>query len=261
VLEQAKSFASTGMLDEARQEYKRWLYFADKPEQTGAVWFQLGQLEEKAQAWEAARKAYERALQTAADDSLRHEAIYRFGLLSVHQQKYAEAHFYLQPLTFIPPDEGLQPKMVWLDVLCLNGIEAFDQAHALARNLYVDHPEVLKQIDSAYAVAYHQKYLNPERAQWLSIIPSIGLLYAGSYKDALVSGALVGGFFGIAIYAAFNQHYIFAVLSGLLLSQKFYEGGARLAGRLIEQENAERRYMQRMQLQKLLLDQPPSGLK
>ena len=252
----ADHFAAYGQFDAARHEYARWLYFADDPEKAAQVWLRLGRMEERLEEYEAARTAYERVIQTAGEDSLRRSAIYRYGFCSFLLEKYAEGHFYLQTVAAFDTNDVWGRRAAWLDALCLVGMEAFEPARALVRELYGNDCETSYALEMAFADAARTRYLSASRAQWLSILPGLGLLYAGSVKDAAVSVGLTGSLLAVGVVAVLNQHYIFGVLSCALLAQRFYEGGARLSGKIAEQRNAERRFAVRKGLQQALLRAP-----
>lgn len=252
----ADSLAAAGQYDHARHEYARWLYFADEPDAAARVLSQLGQLEERLGQYEAARAAYERVIQSASEDSLRRSAIFRYGFCSFLLDKYAEGHFYLQTAVAFDTSDVWGRRAAWLDALCLVGMEAYEPARALVRDLYAYDCETSFRLEMAFADAARTRYLSDSRAQWLSILPGLGLLYVGSFKDAVVSVGLTGGLMAVGVIAVLNQHYIFAVLSCVLLAQRFYEGGARLAGKLAEQRNVARRYAVRKSLQLELLHAP-----
>jgi hypothetical protein len=258
LLDWADRLAAKGWHDSARHEYRRWLFFAEDPVAAAPVWFRLGQLEEQANNPEAARQAYQRCQLTTSDHKLSRLVASRAGFCSLLMNRFAEGHFHLLPAIDLQDSIGRQA--AWLDILCLIGMGAYSEARAVAHDLYQSQCSIAIHLDSCFSAAQRIQFRSESKAQWLSLVPGLGLMYAGAWSEGLRSLGLTGGAASVAVLAFSNQLYWVGILSGVVVAQRFYEGGARLAAQETERRNTRKREQIRKDLQQELLRVSVAGL-
>ncbi len=83
---------------------------------------------------------------------------------------------------------------------------------------------------------------NPNTAKVLSIIlPGMGQLYAGDYKNAVNSFMLTGALAGLTVLIAVNYSILDAALSTVSWLQRYYMGGFTRAGVIARERQIEKR--------------------
>lgn len=254
----ADQLASEQRIDSARHEYRRWLFFAEDAAAAAGVWFRLGRLEEQSNRYAEARDAYLRCQLTTDNLQLRRWAVCRAGFCSLILNEFAEGHYYLQPA--IDLRDSLGRYVAWLDAMCLVGMGEYAHARNLIRELYVNDCAAAIRLDSCLSRAENERMLSSSSAQWLSILPGLGLMYAKAWREGLRSIGLTGGATAFTVLAISQQFYWVGLLTGAVVAQRFYEGGARLAAREVERRNTIRQCRLRQAIQRELLRVPVAAV-
>jgi tetratricopeptide (TPR) repeat protein len=105
----------------------------------------------------------------------------------------------------------------------------------------LDSDEVRAQLTREFAKA-RLHLPNPNTAKILSIIlPGMGQLYSGDYKNAVNSLMLTGALAGLTVLIAVNYSFLDAALSTVSWLQRYYMGGFTRAGVIARERQIEKR--------------------
>ena len=127
-----------------------------------------------------------------------------------------------------------------MNAITLNSSFRFTEAHEALMEIYGGDNAFRARMDSLYELEANLKLKNPKKAKLMSFfVPGLGQMYSGKVGKGLLSLGLTGGFVALGVYAGINKHYIFALVSAMGISQRFWLGGARYAEFLAKQHNQE----------------------
>lgn len=132
-----------------------------------------------------------------------------------------------------------------LNVLCLNSIRKWEDAHNLLDYLIVNsditEPEKKKlaeEIDEIYIDNKLPKFKKPSKAENLSrFIPGSGQVYSGAVGEGSFNFLMNASILGFAAYEFYTHYYFTGYFVGLGLLNKTYNGGIRRAGIIAERRN------------------------
>lgn len=99
-----------------------------------------------------------------------------------------------------------------------------------------------KEINKLFTEYHSKKIKSPSKARTLSsITPGLGQLYAGDIKNAFNSALLTSALGILFIYTGINYGYLDAVLSVLPWLQRYYLGGIKKAGIIVQEKEQKRK--------------------
>lgn len=206
-----------------------------------------------------AQKSFEEAWQTTqrldlADltDSLQFRYRYEAALCAYLAQRYAEAHNQIQQARFYVRDTLLTNGLDVVEILTLNELERWAESKEIFRR-YLHRHHLTINVEELYAFL-KKKPKNPDKAQLMSfLVPGLGQMYAGYWKQGLVSASLQALALGFGVYHVLNRYYLIGFFTGAGLFQSFYFGGTRRAVLMAEDTNRKRKATTNQKLREVLI--------
>lgn len=187
----------------------------------------------------------------AGTDSLRSVLYYQCIVSAMLANRYDLAWSKLVEVRYELPEKISEETLLSLEILCLNELGRWPDAYqrykvwASIHNIKADpYPEMLKHKlkdpDKAFALSY-----------WL---PGVGQMYAGYPGKGIVSSLLNAGLVVFSIYSFTGGYYLSGVFTGVALFYLSYNGGARYAQVLAEQNNTERKEVFNNQVRQIVAE-------
>jgi tetratricopeptide (TPR) repeat protein len=135
--------------------------------------------------------------------------------------------------------------IVPLNILCLNSIRKWEEAHNLWNYLIVnsdlnenERTDLKKEIDDIYIEKSLPDFKKPGKAENLSrFIPGSGQIYSGAIGEGTFNFLMNASILGFAAYEFYTHYYFTGYFAGLGLLNKTYNGGIRRAGILADKRN------------------------
>jgi len=143
------------------------------------------------------------------------------------------------------PDSVKTISIIPLNIICLNSVRRWDEAHNLW-NYFLEKSAMdnsLKanfksEIDNLYRKRNLPGFHSPKKEENLSrFIPGSGQMYSGAVVEGSVNFLINASFLGFALYEFYTEYYITGYFVGLGFFNKTYHGGMRRASLLAEQKN------------------------
>jgi tetratricopeptide (TPR) repeat protein len=149
-------------------------------------------------------------------------------------------------LRFRFPDSTKIIDIIPLNILCLNAIRSWNDAHKLWNYFLENYPmdnslktKLKTEVNDLYNKRNLPRLYSPKKAENLSrFIPGSGQMYSGAVLEGSVNFLINASFLGFAFYEFYTEYYITGYFVGLGLFNKTYHGGMRRAGILAEQKNS-----------------------
>ncbi len=143
------------------------------------------------------------------------------------------------------PDTAGILNILPLNVLCLNSIRKWEDAHNLLNYLIVnsdlteqEKKKVSEEVDEIYNDNKLPKFKKPGKAENLSrFIPGSGQMYSGAVGEGSFNLLMNASILGFAAYEFYTRYYFTGYFVGLGLLNKTYNGGIRRAGIIAERRN------------------------
>lgn len=179
--------------------------------------------------------------QGAKTDSVRYEALFRKAGILMLQSDYSKALLELLSLPGSLPEPWLSRKQLYLGSAHF-GLKDYKAARVDLLPLFAaDDTQGRETFEKLMREAERVARKNPKTARWLStFLPGAGQFYAGDVKNGLNSlllNALLGYWF---IATAVNYSFIDAGATVTPWLFRYYSGGIRHAGEILNQEKEER---------------------
>ncbi|MBL7806255.1 MAG: hypothetical protein JNN28_00470 [Saprospiraceae bacterium] len=243
-LEQSLAFARTqsaeGHTELALKTYQRVLFFGGSAHRD-ECYSELAALHANLGEFERAAFYYDLIYQSAGTDSLRYEALFHKTAALMLQQQPKKAILELLSLPKNLPEPWLSRKRLYLGAAHFS-IREFDLARQDLLPLFG--PEATKEkaeFERLFRQAEKVARKSPKTARILSmIIPGAGQFYAGDIKNGLNSlllNALLGYWF---VVTGINYSFIDAGATVTPWLFRYYGGGIRRAGEILEKKKEER---------------------
>lgn len=179
--------------------------------------------------------------QSAGTDSLKFEALFsKTGMLML-QNQYKKALLELLSLPQDLPEPWLSRKRLYLGAAHF-GIREFDLARQdLLPFFATGDKATLEQFESLMRQAKHISRKSPKTARWLStFLPGAGQFYAGDIRNginSLLLNALLGYWF---VSTGLSYTFLDAAATVCPWLFRYYGGGIRRAGEILEKKKEER---------------------
>jgi tetratricopeptide (TPR) repeat protein len=160
-------------------------------------------------------------------------------------EDFSNASSYLVQLSFFVKDESLSSKALWLYALVLNEQSNWEEAKKKVIEYIQFFPDsernkdsLIIRIEELYRFSNYPVLYSISRAQKMSsILPGLGQIFTGHFKEGLISfsfNVIALGFMG---YDIFSTNYISAFTLGSGIFQKFYFGGIERTRFLVTSKN------------------------
>lgn len=231
--------------------YQRVLFFAR--DQYGALCYEaLADLFKQTGAYNRSVYYYELWYHAAPNDSVRYNAVFgKTGVLLL-TQSYKSALIELLSMNSAIPEPWQSRRALYLGA-CYFGMRDFAQARTVLSGLVGQDAQKQQKLIQIFNRAEKIARKSPKTAQILSmILPGAGQLYAGDLKNGLnsmlLNGGLITGFVAMAVaYTVPN-----ALLTVSPWMFRYYAGGFKRAGKILEQKQDEKLKRQFLEVLDLL---------
>lgn len=243
-LEQTLAFAReqsrSGNTQLALKTYQRVLFFSGNAHRDECH-SQLASLHASAGEFERAAFYYDLIYQSAGTDSLRYEALFHKTAALILQQQPKKALLELLSLPQNLPEPWLSRKRLYLGAAHFATRE-FDKARQDLLPLFGPENSAEKaEFEKLFHKAKRVARKSPKTARLLSMFfPGAGQFYAGDIKNGLNSmllNALLGYWF---VVTGVNYSFIDAGATVTPWLFRYYGGGIRRAGEILEKKKDER---------------------
>jgi tetratricopeptide (TPR) repeat protein len=223
----------------ALEAYQRVLFFAR--EQYGLKCYAaLAELFKQSGAYDRSLYYYELLYHAAPNDSLRYEAVFSKAGLLLLTQSHKNALIELLSIDAAVPEPWQSRRALYLGA-CYFGLRDFAQARAVLAPLVEQDVQKQKAFLQIFERSEKIARKSPKTARILSMgFPGAGQLYAGDVKNGLnsmlLNGGLIAGFVAMAV--AYTVPDAILTVSPWLF--RYYAGGFKRAGAIVEQKKDER---------------------
>ena len=218
-----------GNYDNAIYYYQRILHFGSEIEKNesyikiGDCYFETGEFDKS-------YSFYELAFNTAKQDSAKTEIMFKKAMLRLNQGRYNLALVELIDYNSINNDSFVQKKEIYLGItyFLLNNFE-------LSENHILNYAKITcpDRINDIKALFEENRKINTKliktTAVLSSIIPGLGQLYIGDYRNAANSAVLNFALLGTSIVVAYRYGIVNAIVSVLPWFYRYYAGGIKKA--------------------------------
>lgn len=223
----------------ALKTYQRVLYFSGDRHREECQG-QLAILHAEAGNLEKAIFFYDLIFQSASTDSLRYEALFNKTGLLMLQNQYKKAKIELLSLPQNLPDTWAARKQLYLGAAHF-GLRDFKSARQDLLPLFAtDDRAGRAEFERLIREAERVARKNPKTARLLSMmLPGAGQFYAGDFKNG-INSLLLNGLLGYWLIATgLNYSFIDAAATVSPWLFRYYGGGIRRAGDILERKQEE----------------------
>ncbi|GEM_PF-3073949 len=236
------SLRSQGLYEQAVIEYQRALFFSIEPQNNFQAKFKLGETYQGANDLPRAVTAYEDAVQSAPNDSMKDEAS-----LALASAYLLSGETNLAQLTLIPylgDESNGNNQALLLSITAEIMNRNWSQADILIERLRgrsTDQDTLVKNLHALLQEAIEEEPLDPELAKLYStIIPGAGQFYAGDIKNGLNAFAFNGFNIWVIVNNVIQTDYISAALYAAVVAERYYFGNRYRAEQITQEKNRER---------------------
>jgi len=236
----AREQVEAGHLQLAMKTYQRVLYFGGERHREECQ-RQLAVLHVSLGNYEKAAFFCDLLYQSADSDSLRYEALFSKTALLMLQNQYQKALLELFSLPNNLPEPWYARRQLYLGAAHF-GIQEFDLAQQDLRPLMdANNPQGRKALERLIREAKKVAKKSPKTARLLStFLPGAGQFYAGDFKNGLNSlllNSLLAYWF---VSTGVSYSFVDAAATVTPWLFRYYGGGIRRAGEILEKEKEER---------------------
>ena len=262
VLTLADRLMGIGSYDEAITEYKRYIFFNPKGEDTGHALYRMGLAYRMGRNWQKAIDAFRVYILTARDSRAVDEGRIVLGTTLIASGNYSLARLELLNVSEFSKYTSLRLKSMYFEGIASLYMSDWDAVNKAFGDFYSEYAEVqmkerAKEIDSVL-LKTQQSYRSVGTAKLLSsIFPGLGQIYAGDWRDGLNALALNGLAMGFLANAIYRRDYKDAVLISSI-SLRYYMGNIYRAEVDVRRYNESLDRQSAMKILKLVSEDEPS---
>ena len=226
----ADSLFRAGCYSKAAMEYERMVFEAQSRDEV------LNALLGKAQC-QKAMGHYADAASTLKRTAVTEATLAQLLVCLYLSEQYHEAAQLFED--YMIESDSIDNSLLLIYIFTLNELYRYNDSHAAALEL-AGRCRVIDAllVDSIYSLAPKQK--KEQTAQWLSIVPGLGHLYAGYPLEALTALLLNGAALGFGVWQVFKSCYFTAWLGGAGLLASTYPGNMTSAKLHVRKRNFHR---------------------
>jgi len=252
ILDFAEKFFSAGCYEEAITEYKRFIFFHPKDEEVSYVYSRIARIHRLCSEWDEAVDAHERAIITAADDSVKQMRKLELAVTYIAAGNYSMAEVLLLKIEVAAVNLEIKKRCALLRAVAEIHSYKWDYARDAFSTYFLYSPDTVLQQRINEVLAEREKffYRSPSSARQLStFIPGLGQLYAGDAANALNAFLLNGGLITWMVYKAVHGYWSDAWVIYYFLFRRYYFGNKYNAKRIAGEKN---RSFNQSQIQKIM---------
>ena len=231
-----------GNYESALTAYQRFLFF-NKEDQSrkGRTFFRLADCFFQTKKYDQAAGYYDLAFFSLDNDSMKQEAVFQKISCMLLKQQYQLALVELMTLPDSMSNRFVRKKYFYSGItyFALNDFDA-------AQNDFIRMSELPAYQNKIKALFVRNKKLqriHPKTAMVLSmIIPGMGQLYSGDYRNAINSFTITSAFMVLGIETALAYSFIDALIAVFPWYQRYYMGGYNKAETIAIARIQQKRY-------------------
>jgi len=213
----------------ALRQYKRVLFFNETDNGTGYVHQRLADCYFAVQNLEKSLIEYSIAYNLESSDSIKNEFTFKRVLIHTLMENYNDASMELLSMDDSLSDYFSKRRSFYTGVINLQCDSTTKAKISFINSLNATDSVSIKKVKSLFA-HYHPNRPHPTMARILSIIiPGMGQLYIGDYKNAINSLILSGGLATLFMIVAVNYTFVDAFFGVMPYFQRYYFGGIKHA--------------------------------
>lgn len=233
---------NSGNYRHASKSFQRVIFFDSSGKYIDSSYLRLGQCYLETGKLEKANKNLNLAYHASREDPLKYEVIFRKTVLYLMRRNFNLGLMELYNLPDSLSGESAQRKQFYLGIAHF-GLENYQSSkkHFL-NSLHDTAAYARKKINVLFAKNKKLRMLNPLTAQILStVLPGLGQVYAGYFKEGINSFLLTSAFLGLGIHTGLNLSVLDALISVTPWYTRYYLGGFQKSGELVKKRNREKR--------------------
>ncbi len=229
-----RHLAEVGNYDAAITEYKRFLFFYPDDPRVGEVYYDIGLAYRAGGLWTEALAALRTATHYAMDQETKSEYQLVLAVTLIATKNYDLAELELIKVMLRNPAAQLHRRMLFLKAVLYIYQFRWEEARNVGREYMTD-----ERLEALFDAAADTPQKSANVASVLSkILPGLGHLYVGDWRDGLNALLLNGAFGFLTIDAILDEHYTDAALWVGLVLLRYYRGNTFRAEIAVEQFNA-----------------------
>ena len=248
IVSAAELFAQTGdkrtsqrdSMQQLALQTERRYFEATTAQQKATALLQKAQILKNENQFNAAFQNLKRSDTLVVNDSLFYRLRYETALCAYLSNNFNEAEYQLLQINMLR-DTAWRDSCLLLTVLVQLELEKWPESkagiirYARQKNIFIDTTDF-------FSTAKKLGLKSKTKAQRMSmIVPGLGQVYAGKPWRGITSFLLVGGSLTYGVFTFIDGYYISSVLTGTGMAWRFYTGGIRYSGQLVETHNDKRK--------------------
>ncbi len=228
-----RHLVEVGNYDAAITEYKRFLFFHPEDPRVSEVYYDIGLAYRAEGLWTEAIAALRTATHYAIDRESKSEYQLALAVTLIATKNYDLAELELIKVMLRNPSAQLHRRMLFLQAVLYIYQFRWEEARRVGREYTTD-----ERLEMLFDAAVNTPQKSADVASMLSkILPGLGHIYIGDWRDGLNALLLNGAFGFLTIDAILDEHYTDAVLWVGLVLLRYYRGSTFRAEIAAEQFN------------------------
>ncbi|MFQ5905995.1 MAG: tol-pal system YbgF family protein [bacterium] len=240
----AEHLFESGKYESAITEYYRFIFFNPDSARVSYAYYKIGLAYRNESQWDKSVSALEMSIRTAPNDSIRNEREISLALVTTARGEFHLAEFQLVRIELYTPFPATRRKAAFFrGINCLYQFKweearrafqvCFQESLGVSEFLHL-----ADSIDSLTLLAQHSADKNPRLAKWLStFLPGSGQFYAEDWPNGLNALAINSANGYLLINDIVQHHWRDALMTYLLLFERYYLGNRHHAARSAENYN------------------------
>lgn len=223
--------------------YERNYFEAETAAEKGVFLLRKGLVLKNEKEYEDAYIQLKRSDSLQVNDSLFYHLRYETALCAYLSNDFKEAEKQLLRINTLA-DPAWRDSCEVLRILVMLEREQWAESKRAIIAYKKERPERYYVLDTTklYSTAKELGLKNKRKAQVMSLVtPGLGQTYAGKPWRGLTSFVLVGGALTYGVFTVIEGYYVSGILTGGGVAWRFYMGGARYAGQLVDARNAKKK--------------------
>jgi len=238
----AENMACAGLYEQASTEYLRFIFFNPKSDFLSRAYLKLAYCALHLKDFAKAEKYLKLAQENAKSEEEKIDLLFKQLVFYLGRDRLTDTKYILTKLEGLClKEENDQQKLFFKALLEVLEFD-FEEAFRLFK-LYFSQTEVFPNSTEEAVIeiltqASNAKPKDPGWAIFFSLIlPGLGQVYAEKPGEGLLSFLVTGSAATLVIYTLLNGDYLNALMAGLFVFLRFYEGSLYYAERYVSEYN------------------------
>lgn len=227
--------------DQAITEYKRFVFFNPEDEQISYAFYKMGLAYRAGRNWQPAIDAFKSSVRRAGHASIANERRLVLATTLIASGNYSLARLELLRVIEFSGEASLRAKARYFDGIASLYMFDWDAVERAFGDFYSESSEgrMVERVGQINPVLLEARrsYRSVGLARFLStLLPGLGQIYAGDWRDGLNALAINGLGIGLLANAIYHEDYTDAVLISSI-SMRYYMGNRYRAGVDVRKHN------------------------